>query len=108
MTCRSSGAAGRTLPADGLLITLLDDLFLATRAFPGIHVLREPRAWPAHDDLMALGILQPREVQQLAAYLPEIEARARGLEDELLPLFVDRMRRSADQGLALVTLLGGL
>lgn len=96
----------------GQLLALLEALFLARRSFPGLHVLSDNGRWPATNDHCVQGYLLPREVRQLASYLDELTARVREDEagkhkdhpDVLFPLFLDRVRRSSDQGLGLVTL----
>lgn len=102
--------------ADPALVALIQGLCLATRAFPGIRVLREGNAWPGYDDLWIQGILTPCEVQELASKLEELcrlvsERNATleaGWHDTLFPLFADRVTRSADHGLALLTVQSGL
>jgi len=91
---------------------LLEALFLSTRAFPGIQVLDRNATWPAHDDTRFQGLLAPAEVRRLVPYLDDIARLEAALDldeqHELFPLFADRVRRAADQGLALVTLHNGL
>lgn len=102
--------------ADPVLVELIQGLCLATRAFPATWVLREGNAWPACDDLFIQGILAPREVQQLASKLELLADLVRernatleaGRQDTLFPLFADRVTRSADRGLALLTVQSGL
>ncbi|MBL0218934.1 MAG: hypothetical protein IPQ07_34325 [Myxococcales bacterium] len=91
---------------------LLDALFLSTRTFPGIQVLDRNATWPGYDDTWFQGLLAPQEVGRLASCLDEIAqleaARDTDDQDELFPLFADRVRRAAAEGLALVTLHNGL
>jgi hypothetical protein len=97
---------------DPALRDLLEALFLSTRAFPGTWVLDRNATWPAADDLRFQGLLAPAEVRRLVPYLDDIAQLEAALDldeqHELFPLFADRVRRSADQGLALVTLHDGL
>jgi hypothetical protein len=88
---------------------LLEKLFLATRAFPGILVLPENNSWPAYDDLWMQGYLMPSEVSQLVTYLDLIaESCEEHGFDDLFPLFADRVRRAAISGYGLITLHAGL
>jgi hypothetical protein len=97
---------------DPTLRALLDALFLSTRSFPGLEVLDRNGTWPGSDDMRLQGLLSPAEVRQLPRYLDDIvgldAARDLDEQDQLLPLFADRVRRAADQGLALVTVHAGL
>lgn len=89
---------------DGELIALWQALFLSTRTLPGLVVWADHGTWPASDDQSVQGILTPKEVQQLAAHLDRIDPRGLAGRDDLYPLFLDRVRRSAEQGKGLITL----
>lgn len=93
---------------DSALRELIEALFLSTRAFPGTWILDRNSTWPACNDRRIQGLLTPGEVRRLVPYLDEIARLEAALElddrNELFPLFADRVRRAADQGLALVTL----
>ena len=90
---------------DSELVALLEALFLSTRSFPGMWCLcAENGMWPGYDDASFQGILTPREVGRLAVHLAAMDPRAIAAHDELYLLFVDRVRRAAEQGLGLVTL----
>jgi hypothetical protein len=97
---------------DATLRDLLEALFLSTRAFPGTPVLDRDATWPGFDDTWLPGLLAPDEVQRLVPYLDDIARLDAALplddQDVLFPLFADRVRRAADQGLGLVTLHAGL
>jgi hypothetical protein len=94
------------------LVALFEALLFAVRSLPGLHVLAERGMWPAGNDKYVQGYLSPGEVRQLVPHLAELEARVREAEarvgederDGLLPLFLDRIQRAADQGLGLVAL----
>lgn len=93
------------------LAELLEALFLATRAFPGITVLPENNSWPAYDDLGIQGYLMPSEVSNLVTYLDFIAESGEeddSDDDDLFPLFADRVRRAAKSGYGLITLHDGL
>jgi hypothetical protein len=54
------------------------------------------------------GYLLPNEVKKLSSYLPEITKHVEPEEDELFPIFCDRVRRSARAKAALITLYDSL
>lgn len=85
---------------------LIESLFFSTRTVPCVWVTDRNATWPGGNDPRLQGVLSPREVQQLVPYLDQLEELDRELAQryELLPLFADRVRRAAEQGLALVTL----
>ena len=87
------------------LVHLIQVLFLSRRAFPGMLILPENDTWPAYDDSRLQGYLRPDEVRQLAGYLDVIAmSYTHNAEDDLFPLFADRVRRAADAELGLITL----
>ena len=88
---------------DPALRELIEALFLSTRALPCTWILDRNSSWPGSNDSRLQGLLTPAEVRRLASHLDEL-SRIVGTDDRLFPLFADRVRRSADQGLALVTL----
>jgi hypothetical protein len=88
---------------DPALRALVEALFLSTRCFPATRVTYRNSTWPGYNDNRLQGLLAPAEVRQLAARLDEL-GQGDGEAHNLFPLFADRVRRSADQGLALVTL----
>jgi hypothetical protein len=92
------------------LAELLEALFLANRAFPGVAVLQDNNSWPAYDDLGMQGYLTPPEVLQLADHLNFIAESRKAHDgfDDLFELFADRVRRSATAEFGLVTLHAGL
>lgn len=91
---------------DARLRALLAALWFATRSFPGLKTLSRNDTWPAADDSWLLGVLAPDEVVELASYLDVLAGLCPPEPGQyhLLPLFADRVRRSAEQGLGLVTL----
>ncbi len=87
--------------------SLLSDLFFATRSFVGIYLLHESSTWPASDDVLIQGYLAPNEVVRLSSYLHLFEQETDDTY-HITNLFVDRIRRAADNGLGVVTLHQGL
>ena len=92
---------------DAEFVSLLSDLFFATRSFVGIYLLHESSTWPASDDVSIQGYLAPHEVVRLSSYLHFFEQQTDDTQ-YLANLFVDRIRRAADNGLGVVTLHEGL
>jgi hypothetical protein len=93
---------------ESALAGLISRLFLAERTMPGVWNFGPPLSWPACDDTSLQGYLAPTEVKELAERLGRLETLTRGEEDELFQLFADRVKRSADAGLGLITMHGGL
>ncbi|HZS05794.1 MAG TPA: hypothetical protein VFD58_13225 [Blastocatellia bacterium] len=99
---RSNGAA------DDSLLALISKLFLAERTLPGVWMFGPPLSWPACDDIALQGYLAPGEVKELADRIDHLEFLVRQQDDELFPLFADRVRRSVASGQGLVTMHGAL
>jgi hypothetical protein len=93
---------------ESVLSNLISLLFLAERTLPGVWVFGPPLSWPACDDTSLQGYLAPGEVEKLADRLGRLEILTREQDDELFPLFADRVKRAADAGLGLITMHDGL
>jgi hypothetical protein len=87
---------------------LLRCLFLAKRTFPAIHTCEAGNRWPGTDDKTIQGYLTPEEVNRLSEILPGISSLKAARDDELFPLFSNRVQRAASQRFGLVTLFAGL
>jgi hypothetical protein len=98
----------RNEKVESVLSNLMSLLFLAERTLPGVWVFGPPLSWPACDDTSLQGYLAPREVEKLADRLGRLESLTREQDDELFPIFTDRVKRAADTGLGLITMHGGL
>jgi hypothetical protein len=86
---------------------LFESLFLYQRIIPGVWSPSESPVWTAHDDLSFAGYLSPGETVRLWGELKRWESRT-GIEDELFPIFTDRVKRAADAGYGLLTIHAGL
>ena len=81
---------------------LLEELFLYQCAIPGTWFPQESPTWPGYDDLSFAGYLSPTQVERLRDELAAWGAAPRS--DPLFLLFLDRVQRSADAGLGLITI----
>lgn len=87
---------------------LLSCLFLAKRTFPALKTCEAENRWPGTDDETIQGYLTPEEVTKLSHCLVEISSLKETRDDELFPLFRDRVQRTSREHFGLVTLLAGL
>ncbi|MGW8394799.1 hypothetical protein [Pseudoduganella sp. HUAS MS19] len=86
---------------------LFELLFLYQRLIPGVWSPSESPMWPGYDDLSFAGYLSPGEVTRLWDELTRWESRG-VVEDELFPLFSDRVKRASESGCGLLTIYAGL
>ena len=87
---------------------LLEKLFYGVRCLPGVGILRDPPSVRADDTPQFMGFLDPAEVVHLASFETTLTSAAEAFEDDLFPLFADRLRRSAVCGAGLISIQSGL
>ena len=86
---------------------LFESLFLYQRVIPGVWSPSESPIWPGYDDLSFAGYLSPGEVARLWDEMSRWESHT-AVEDELFPLFTDRVKRAAESDYGLLTIHAGL
>jgi hypothetical protein len=93
---------------DDAVTSSLLSLVLGQRSIPGMNILPTEPAWPGYDDSILQGYLNPDETEVLARHMEYLMAFEASQNDDVFPIFKDRVTRAADEGFGLVTLKGGL
>jgi hypothetical protein len=81
---------------------LLEALFLYQCGLPGAWFPLESPTWPGYDDLSFAGYLSPIQVEHLRDELAAWDAAPHA--NPLFALFLERVQRSSDSGLGLITI----